>query len=115
MVEIVGNGSEKTYPAETREQWNSISKCAFLLSRIITFDGWFDVMNPVITRQPFLAIFFFALVVTCTLGLMNLIVGVMVNSAFDIVREEKERQMNVKMKLVRECLVNAKSVFTRIN
>eukprot|EP00972_Heterocapsa_arctica_P074283 10964219-Heterocapsa_arctica.AAC.1 len=54
-----------------------------LFQQIVTGDSWGQVSIPVIEARPFFAIIIVGIVVTVSLGLMNLVLAVIVERAQD--------------------------------
>merc|ERR1719281_1665279 len=60
------------------------------LLRLTTFDDWTAIVGPVATKKPFMYFLFFAFLSISGLGIMNLIVGIMCNSAMVVSNQDDE-------------------------
>lgn len=86
--------------------WGSIPKTMITLFSLLIADGWQSYVHPVYAVQPTVVIFFFCYSVFLTLGLLNVVTGVVVQTVsevaekYDVEAKEKLR-MKQKMKLAR--------------
>mmetsp|Transcript_67782 Transcript_67782/g.107439 ORF Transcript_67782/g.107439 Transcript_67782/m.107439 type:complete len:492 (-) Transcript_67782:24-1499(-) len=80
--EVYGNGP--SYDGEVwpyKEYFGSVFKSMFTLFQVMTLDGWVDdVVRHIIFFQPLLAILFMMFVVLSAFGLMNVVIGVIVEN-----------------------------------
>lgn len=54
------------------------------LFQIMTLDGWYDIITPVITPLPWLFLFFVAYIALAVYALSNLFTAVLVESALQV-------------------------------
>lgn len=80
--EVYDNGP--SYDGEVwpyKEYFGSVFKSMFTLFQVMTLDGWVDdVVRHIIFFQPLLAILFMVFVVLSAFGLMNVVIGVIVEN-----------------------------------
>ncbi len=76
--------------------------------------SWVDMIGLVCEHKPRMLIFFIVFVVITSLGLMNLIIGIMVESTYSIVQVEKTRLRTEAINKAKAALVAAKSVFSSL-
>lgn len=84
------------------------NSCLTFLQTIVAGDSWGEVAVPIIERHPWTAIIFFVLLATVQMGLMNLVLMVIVDTATDarnedIVLHNEERAEHYK--LMRETMM----------
>merc|ERR1719502_179564 len=90
-----------------KEYFGSVFKSMFTLFQIVTLDGWSDdVVRHIMYFQPFLAILFIAFVILTAFGLMNVVVGVIVENTLasaSVANEAVEKnQANIRRKALEQ-------------
>merc|ERR1719223_1560771 len=77
-------GSGPSYDGEMwpyKEYFGTVMRSMFTLFQVLTLDAWCDnIVRHVIHRQPFMAVFFVVFVLITAFGLMNVIVGIIVEN-----------------------------------
>lgn len=73
---------------------------------------WYEMVQDVSSGMPGIFIFLMVFVTITGIGLMNLIVGCMVEQSFVIVQNEKTRLKSAAVTAAKEALLQAKSTFT---
>eukprot|EP00927_Polykrikos_kofoidii_P056825 TRINITY_DN50910_c0_g1_i1.p1 TRINITY_DN50910_c0_g1~~TRINITY_DN50910_c0_g1_i1.p1 ORF type:complete len:549 (+),score=125.50 TRINITY_DN50910_c0_g1_i1:219-1649(+) len=77
-------GSGPSYDGEMwpyKEYFGTVMRSMFTLFQVVTLDAWCDkIVRHVIYRQPFMAVFFVVFVLITAFGLMNVIVGIIVEN-----------------------------------
>lgn len=64
-----------------REYFGTVPRSMFTLFQVITLDGWVDdILRHVVYRQPLFGIFFIMFMVIMAFGVMNVIVGIIVEN-----------------------------------
>lgn len=80
--EVYANGPSydgEVWPYE--EYFGSVFKSMFTLFQVMTLDGWMDdIVRHILWFQPLLAVLFIAFVVLTAFGLMNVLIGVIVEN-----------------------------------
>merc|ERR1719420_19079 len=62
-----------------RERFGTVGRSMFTLFQVLTLENWSNgVVRHVLTNQPHLALFFFTYLMLTSYGLLNLVVGVIV-------------------------------------
>lgn len=95
--------------------FGTVSRSMFTLVQVVTLERWSDgIARHVIANQAFMMIFFVCFLIFTTFGLMNMILGVIVENTLAMQRnnEEKvkkmqEKQMNSVLGKLREVLEQA--------
>ena len=75
---------------------------------------WLGMVLEISHDKPAMFLFLIAFVVVTALGLMNLIVGVMVEQSYQLVAAEKVRVKADRMAEAKEALMTARSLFTQV-
>lgn len=100
--------------AHIRRYWGSIMRSMFTLFQIFTLDDWNQAVRPVVeTHQPAMMLFFVVFLFVTTFGLLNLLMGTIVDRAMNIAKEsdmEKERILQEDYKQVMLAAVRLFSV-----
>jgi voltage-gated sodium channel len=74
--------------------FGSIWKTTFTLVQVLTRDGWCDgIVRHVLHKQPNMWIFFYIFMILSSFGLMNVIVGVIVENTLQAAKVADERVM----------------------
>jgi len=93
------------------QKWATIPLSMFKLTQVATYDNWTAIVRDVADVNSLVFIFFIPFIVITNLMVMNLIVGVMVEAAFGVVRGEKERKKEVALRTTQDALRKAKMHF----
>eukprot|EP00397_Hematodinium_sp_SG-2012_P009154 GEMP01009229.1.p1 GENE.GEMP01009229.1~~GEMP01009229.1.p1 ORF type:complete len:1020 (+),score=247.30 GEMP01009229.1:2-3061(+) len=124
MVEMVGKKDDGTLftPRSTgdeprqlslQDQWGDISKAMFTLMQVSTYEDWAVTVQTVTDKiSSYYFVFFILFIALSNLGIMNLVIGVMVHSAFGVVRAEKARKETTGIQHAKVLLISAKKVLT---
>lgn len=74
------------------DYWGSVPASMYSLFQLMTRDSWSaSMIRPVVTRQPGLIIIFLMFFSIVTFGLMNIIVGVVVENTMACAKENEEK------------------------
>lgn len=96
LAELVG---QHNHPAAAR--FSGVIVSMFTLLRMSTFDGWADDIRDLLKSDiPGLAgllLLIFFILILCGMGIMNLVIGIMCEAAFAILKETEEKDMNMFM------------------
>merc|ERR1719336_395230 len=77
---------------ESEEYFASLWLTMLTLLRIATLDGGWDVYGPFVAERPALSLYFFPLLLMLSIGLMNLVLAIIVEGAFDQANADRELQ-----------------------
>jgi len=115
-VELVGNVESypgrvvdnETVRSETLAYFNnymyfgSIPRSMYSLFSIVIVGEWAEITRPVFEQQPLLMVFFVAFVVFTTFGIMNVIIGVIVDHTMEAARdyEHHKNENNLQKQLL---------------
>lgn len=87
---------------DSRRYWGSLMRSMLTLFQIFTLDDWNAAVRPVVeTHQPWMLVFFISFIFVTTFGLLNLLMGTIVDRAMHIAKEyeeEKERLVQCEQK-----------------
>ncbi|CAD7966533.1 unnamed protein product [Amoebophrya sp. A25] len=101
-------------------KWDTLDNSMFRMLQIITFDSdstgmvWFSMITEVSAGNWLIFLFLIGFVVATALGLMNLIVGIMVEQSYNIVQTEKNRLRGDAIILAKQAMLHAKSAFASL-
>lgn len=71
------------------EYFGSIGKSAFSLFTVMTLEGWPDLAREIMRTHPLAWIFFIAFIILSSWAVLNLVIGVIVDSMHSYSREEE--------------------------
>lgn len=90
MVELVGHDERFATDKSIVGHWGNIPRAMWTLMRLMTFDDWAVVFEEVISRKPEVLCVFVPFFCIANLALMNLVVGVMFDSAMIVVSQDEK-------------------------
>lgn len=100
------NGEDWPY----KQYFGSVFKSMFTLFQVLTLDGWADdIVRHVVYRQPLLGAFFIGFILLTSFGLMNVVIGIIVENtlaAAQVVDKRKEEKQAKSRKATVEQLVS---------
>jgi len=77
-------GAGPSYDGEVwpyKEYFGTVWRSMFTLFQVLTLDGWCDdIVRHVVHRQPLMAIFFVVFLLLTAFGLMNVVIGIIVEN-----------------------------------
>eukprot|EP00811_Abedinium_folium_P025001 NODE_353_length_3133_cov_9.443446.p1 GENE.NODE_353_length_3133_cov_9.443446~~NODE_353_length_3133_cov_9.443446.p1 ORF type:complete len:537 (-),score=89.67 NODE_353_length_3133_cov_9.443446:503-2113(-) len=92
MVTIIGQDEATYEDTAVHERWFHLGDAMLTLAQINTFSDWRSRVEDVAKGYPWVYLFTLGNIQIVGLGLMNLIVGVMVQAAFRVIEKDKEKQ-----------------------
>lgn len=107
MVQEVGHAEETANDEVIQKRWGSVWTACMTLFTMATFSNWTTRVAEVAKYErlsPMVHVFSIAFLTICSLGIMNLITGVMVQAAFSIMRNENLAKGNIKVAKARELM-----------
>jgi len=104
VVELVGKGSDD----ETiRKHWGNILPAMLTLCQLVTYTGWTDRVEELDRFAPWNTIMSALFIGITSLGILNLVTGVMVQASFHIVVGQQDAKLNYQLNLARNTLRQA--------
>ena len=93
--------------ADTFPEWfGSLGLSAYSLFQIMTLESWsMGIVRPVMTEFTYAWLFFIPFIVVTTFAVVNLLVGLIVNSMQDAHNEEENRRTDIHREEVLRRLV----------
>jgi len=95
-------GTSEKYPPDPRfdnkELFGGISTTMLTLFSILVLDGWGEVVRPIYKVQPLLVWFFVSFTVIMTFGMMNVVVGIIVETIARVQNKHRLRDASKKNK-----------------
>eukprot|EP00927_Polykrikos_kofoidii_P076946 TRINITY_DN73952_c0_g1_i1.p1 TRINITY_DN73952_c0_g1~~TRINITY_DN73952_c0_g1_i1.p1 ORF type:complete len:620 (+),score=108.34 TRINITY_DN73952_c0_g1_i1:147-2006(+) len=77
------------------DRFGTIPRSMYSLFELMTLEGWEQVGRPLVTQQPFMAIFLFGFIMVFTFGILNMIVAMVVEKTLQQSRSfDDEDAMN---------------------
>lgn len=107
MVDFVGHNQETQNDAIVQEAWGHIPDCMITLFTMTTLSDWSEqvrrvaVYDSLNTLMPVFTILFLAI---CSLGILNLVTGVMVQTAFALLKEEGTERLESRLRTARKAI-----------
>eukprot|EP00746_Dinoflagellata_sp_MGD_P004991 gnl/MRDRNA2_/MRDRNA2_109659_c0_seq1.p1 gnl/MRDRNA2_/MRDRNA2_109659_c0~~gnl/MRDRNA2_/MRDRNA2_109659_c0_seq1.p1 ORF type:complete len:1195 (-),score=236.31 gnl/MRDRNA2_/MRDRNA2_109659_c0_seq1:75-3263(-) len=95
MTETIGKSGG--YPVVEAKKWATIGSSMWQLMHLITFDDWASMVRYFTNANPWVAIFLLAFTVVSALGIMNLVVGIMCETAITVVEDAQEKQFRFEI------------------
>jgi len=90
MFYVFGVMATKLYGAVLPEKFGTLGDSIFTLFQLMTLEGWVeDIVKPAMEHQPWAWLFFMPFIVLSTFVVLNLFLGVIVES-IQTLREERE-------------------------
>jgi len=78
------------------EYFGSIGQSMFTLFQVMTLESWTSIARPLMQTHPYAWIFFVVYILTSTFTMLNLFVGVMVNTMGNVTSGDDESAEGVK-------------------
>lgn len=86
------------------------------LFQVITLDDWSEhIARHVMEKMPWMVFFFMGLIAVVTFGLLNLIVGVIVETTFVCGREDKEKVERARLAKEKRAMQNLRELFVSMD
>jgi len=98
------------WPADV--YFGTVLKSMFTLWQIVTLDGWCDgIVRHVSFRQPYLAVVFVVFILFTSYGLLNIVVGVIVENTLGAAQKNEDNIKATKERQRRKLLEHIKKLF----
>ncbi len=93
----------RLYGAAFDDWFGSVGASLYSLFQIMTLESWsMGIVRPVMEQYPFAWVVFVPFIMITTFAVVNLFVGLLVNTMQEAVEEEKEAEIEKLRELVRE-------------
>merc|ERR1719310_1557921 len=101
MTDMMGGGNVGELIGEreewVRRRWGLLTRSMMTLGQLVTFDSWGAEVEPFFFGYPSMFLALMCFMPITSLGIMNLMVGVMCNAAVEVSRHDEE--VNKRMQL----------------
>ncbi len=97
------------------EHWGSLGAAVLTLFEIITLEGWIDVMDAVRDVYPLAWLYFISFIVIGTFVVINMVIGIIVNSLEEAKSRERSASMDELLEEVRETRAALRRVEERLD
>jgi voltage-gated sodium channel len=91
--------STKLFGAEMEEQFGTLGASLFTLFQLMTLDDWANIVKPAMEISPFSLVFFLPFIVLSTFVVLNLFIGVIVESIQSLRDRKPSADADVQMAL----------------
>lgn len=103
-----------------QEYWGSIPRTMMSLMQIATYDGWGDIVRYLIEGppgtegegEPYLFAILWVFIMISSLGILNLIIGVLLVSALEVTKRDQQYDDTTKRTKIHEALMDLRTVMT---
>jgi voltage-gated sodium channel len=91
------------YGAEFPNLFGTLGTSLFTLFTIMTLEGWVEgVVKPIMETHPYAWLFFIPFIIGTTFTILNLFIGIIVNSMQDEYQKEQEAERAAEREMVHE-------------
>mmetsp|Transcript_128956 Transcript_128956/g.248458 ORF Transcript_128956/g.248458 Transcript_128956/m.248458 type:complete len:726 (-) Transcript_128956:26-2203(-) len=114
MTILVGQQCSEKYEfwSDCEDIWGSVPGSMYSLFQVLTLESWsMLIARPVLKKKPHLAAFFLGFLMLTTFGLLNIIVGVIVENTLKASNNELRRTMAERDAKMRMELMGLKQLF----
>merc|ERR1711998_493123 len=100
-----------------RLHFGGMAECFLTLLRILTFDGWTDILDPILledmTWEWWICItaYFISFMLVASIALMNLVTAIMVESSIQRAKEDREVQSSWELSEKRTLIPKLQQMF----
>jgi voltage-gated sodium channel len=118
-VDVITKSEKLNANDETREivesRFSSLLDFMITLTQFTTADSLAGIYYPMCSVEPLLGVYFVALWIVITVSLMNLVTGLIVDSAMSVGREEVEERLKINRKILQKNVPNLEAMFDEID
>jgi len=118
-MELITLRPNDAYPADVkliiREYFSSLPKAMLTLVQFVCMDSVSSIYRPLILQEPFLAIYFVAVILVVAVVLMNIVTAVLVNGAVEQANQDREQKKMQEDKRRKELMRSLKDCFARLD
>mmetsp|Transcript_19132 Transcript_19132/g.47830 ORF Transcript_19132/g.47830 Transcript_19132/m.47830 type:complete len:481 (+) Transcript_19132:751-2193(+) len=122
MTLIIGHDDESFNPYFLKKGWDheeyfgNIWRSMFTLFQVCTLDGWSEnVARHILEVQPTMVWFFLAFVLFASYGLLNLVVGVIVESTLSVAKFNNNQTLKKKQEDRKTALQHIRAAFEQMD
>jgi len=76
--------------------FGTIPKCMLTLFSMLILSEWDSVVRPIMKVQPFLVLFFISFTILVTFGMMNVVVGIIVDTVATVKKQNDDKRQQVE-------------------
>ncbi|CAJ1393566.1 unnamed protein product [Effrenium voratum] len=108
----------KSQPATTaivEQYFYSLPRAILTLLQFVTLDSIAQVYTPLILERPYLAMYFFSILIFVSIGLMNLVTAVIIEGALDQAAKKHEEERILMKQKVKQSLPSLLETFLAID
>lgn len=84
---IFGIAGYNLFHSIDNQHWGTLPKSIITLFKILTLEGWVDIMTPVTNVSPFYGIFFVSFIMVGTFIIINIFVAIIIRKSEDAYRQ----------------------------
>mmetsp|Transcript_5903 Transcript_5903/g.10541 ORF Transcript_5903/g.10541 Transcript_5903/m.10541 type:complete len:561 (-) Transcript_5903:23-1705(-) len=109
------NSGDEFMEGMVKLHWSSIPEIMLTLVQFVTFDSIGSIYAPMIKRDPKLLIIFIPFLLIVSIALMNLVTAVIVESAIEQGRTDKEVEAEYKKQMIKEMMPSLLEMFRELD
>jgi len=107
MVSVVGRADAAESDELIQSDWGSVGGAAVTLAEMVTYNSWATRTTLISKYHGWIYPFVLGFLVVASLGIMNLITGVMVQAAFQFVQEDARKAQESLLTKTRDIITEA--------
>lgn len=96
---------------EMRKWYGSVPRSCYTLFMIVTLEGWEGATRPIIEKTPLLAVGVLLFIMLCSFGLMNIVIGVIVENTFELAKSSEEEVRKLHRKTAQKVSSSLRKAF----
>lgn len=85
------------------------------LTQFVTLDSVSDIYGPLVLEQPWLLLYFFAILLIIPISLMNLVTAVLVDAAMALSKSDNEDQLEYRRRMLKQLRPEISNAFREID
>eukprot|EP00930_Biecheleria_cincta_P028971 TRINITY_DN20164_c0_g1_i1.p1 TRINITY_DN20164_c0_g1~~TRINITY_DN20164_c0_g1_i1.p1 ORF type:complete len:564 (-),score=86.41 TRINITY_DN20164_c0_g1_i1:21-1481(-) len=105
------NGDDAEMSALVRKYFPNLEVSMLTLLRFVFFDNTFEIYEPMLMRNPWLAILFALFLLIVSIAMMNLVTAVIVEGAIEQGKQDKEVEQEHKKQLIKSMIPALTAMF----
>jgi len=109
------SGSKSKDYRDAAGNFSDLGKAGMTLMQFLTLDSVGQIYRPLITANPYLAIYFMAFFLVASMALVNLVTALMVESSSRQAREDREMQRAMQQSMKAALIPELRAMFEQLD
>ena len=105
------HGSEE----ERLTLYGSVPRACYTLFMIVTLEGWDGSTRPMVEKNPAVGVVVILFIMLCSFGLMNIVIGVIVENTFHLAKSSDEEERKMTKKMEAKIMKHMESIFSELD